>query len=99
MQAYMLLDQPDIKKVLLINADVLSRKVSKRDRNSFPLIGDAACLTVVERSETPANIHAVVNMDGKGAYTLQIPAGGFKIPCSLETSEMKEDENGNFRSL
>jgi len=99
MQAYMLLDQPDIKKVLLINADVLSRKVSKRDRNSFPLAGDAACLTVVERSETPETIHAVMNMDGKGAYTLQIPAGGFKMPCSPETAEMKEDENGNFRSL
>jgi 3-oxoacyl-[acyl-carrier-protein] synthase-3 len=99
MQAYMLLDQPNIKKILLINADVLSRKASKRDRNSFPLAGDAACLTVVERSETPETIHAVVNMDGKGAYTLQIPAGGFKMPCSPETADMKEDENGNFRSL
>jgi 3-oxoacyl-[acyl-carrier-protein] synthase-3 len=99
MQAYMLLDQPDIKKVLLINADVLSRKVSKRDRNSRPLVGDAACLTVVERSETSETIHAVVNMDGKGAYSLQIPAGGFKMPCTSETAEMKEDENGNFRSL
>ena len=98
-QAYMLLDQADIKKVLLINADVLSQKISKRDRNSFPLAGDAACLTVVERSDVPEIINAVVNMDGKGAYTLQIPAGGFKIPCSSETAEMKEDENGNFRSL
>lgn len=99
LQAYMLLDQPDVKKVLLINADVLSRKVSRRDRNSYPLAGDAACLTVVERSETPETIHAVVNMDGRGAYAIQIPAGGFKMPCSSETSGMKEDENGNFRSL
>jgi 3-oxoacyl-[acyl-carrier-protein] synthase-3 len=98
-QAYMLLDQPDIKKVLVMNADVLSRKVSKRDRNSNPLIGDAACITVVERSEKPTDIHAVVNMNGKGAYTLQIPAGGFKMPCTPETAIMKEDENGNFRSL
>ena len=98
-QAYMLLDQPDIKKVLLINADVLSHKVSKRDRNSFPLTGDAACLTVVERSETPEMIYGVVNMDGKGAYTLQIPAGGFRMPSNQATAEMKEDDNGNFRSL
>lgn len=99
MQAYSLLDQQDIKKVLLINADVLSRKVSMHDRNSYPLAGDAACLTIVERSETSGTIHAVVNMDGRGAYAIQIPAGGFKMPCSPETSEMKEDENGNFRSL
>jgi 3-oxoacyl-[acyl-carrier-protein] synthase-3 len=98
-QAYMLLEQPNIKKVILMNADVLSRKVSKQDRNSYPLIGDAAGLTIVERSEKPTTIHAVVNMDGKGAYILQIPAGGFKLPCNTETAEMKEDDNGNFRCL
>jgi 3-oxoacyl-[acyl-carrier-protein] synthase-3 len=98
-QAYMLLEQQSIKKVVLMNADVLSRKVSKRDRNSYPLVGDAACVTVVERSEEPTAIHASINMDGKGAYILQIPAGGFKLPCTTETTEMKEDNNGNFRSL
>ena len=99
LQSYMLLEQPAIKKVVLLNADVLSRKVSKRDRNSNPLTGDAATVTIVERSPEPATIEAVINMNGKGAYTLQIPAGGFKMPCSPETAEMKEDENGNFRSL
>ena len=99
MQAYMLLEQKSIKKVVLMNADVLSRKVSKRDRNSNPLIGDAASITIVERSETPTTINAVLNTDGKGAYILQIPAGGFKSPCSSSTAEMKEDESGNFRSL
>jgi len=99
MQAYMLLDQPCIKKVVLMNADLLSLKVSKQDRNSNPLIGDAATITIVERSEKPTIIQSVVNMNGKGAYTLQIPAGGFKMPCTPETAAMKEDENGNFRSL
>jgi len=98
-QAYMLLEQDSIKKVVLLNADVLSRKVSKRDRNSNPLVGDAACITIVEKGKEPTKINCVLNMDGKGAYALQIPAGGFKIPCSPETTEMKEDENGNLRSL
>ena len=98
-QAYMLLEQEAIKKVILMNADVLSRKVSKRDRNSNPLVGDAACITTVEKSNDPATINAVINMNGKGAYALQIPAGGFKIPCSHDTAEMKEDDNGNFRAL
>jgi len=98
-QAYMLLDQLSIKKVLLLNADVISRKVNKRDRNSNPLTGDAATITVVERSPEPATIQAVLNMDGKGAYVLQIPAGGFKLPCTPKTAEVMEDENGNFRSL
>ncbi|MFR7876155.1 MAG: hypothetical protein ACLU4J_07030 [Butyricimonas paravirosa] len=38
-EAFMLLEQESINKVVLLNADVLSRKVSKRDRNSNPLIG------------------------------------------------------------
>jgi len=97
-QAYMLLEQPEVRKVVLMNADVLSRKVSPRDRNSNPLIGDAACITVVERSAEPTSIHAVVNTDGRGAYTLQIPAGGFKQPCTAETAMMHEDVHGNFRS-
>lgn len=98
-QAYMLLEQSCMNKIVLLNADVLSRKVSKRDRNSNPLIGDAACITIVERSLEPATINAVVNMNGKGSYTIQIPAGGFKLPSNTETAVMKEDENGNFRSL
>ena len=99
LQSYMLLDQPSIKKVVLMNADILSRKVSKRDRNSNPLTGDAATITIIERSSEPVTIQAVLNMNGLGAYTLQIPAGGFKMPCTPETAEMREDENGNFRSL
>ena len=42
-EAFMLLlEQEEVNKVVLLNADVLSRKVSKRDRNSNPLIGDAS---------------------------------------------------------
>jgi 3-oxoacyl-[acyl-carrier-protein] synthase-3 len=43
-QSFMMLEQASINKVALVNADVLSRKVSPKDKNSFPLIGDAACI-------------------------------------------------------
>lgn len=97
-QGFMLLDQPDIKKVVLLNADVLSSKVSKRDRNSNPLIGDAASITILERSNITNSIVCALKMNGQGAFALQIPAGGAKLPNSLETAEMIEDVNGNFRS-
>ena len=51
-EAFMLLEQEEVNKVVLLNADVLSRKVSKRDRNSNPLIGDAATITVIEKSDS-----------------------------------------------
>ena len=47
-QSFMLLEQDSINKVILLNADVLSPIVSKYDRNSNPLIGDGASVTIVE---------------------------------------------------
>ena len=98
-QAFMLLEQEEINKVVLLNADVLSQKVSKRDRNSHPLVGDAASVTIVEKSREQNTIHANVRMDGRAFNVLIIPAGGFKLPSGPETAVMQEDEAGNFRSL
>ena len=94
----MLLEQQAIKKVVLLNADVLSPKVSDQDRNSKPLIGDAAAVTIVERSEEPCTIYANIMMDGTGALALNIPAGGFRMPSTPETAVKVEDAAGNFRS-
>ena len=58
-QAFMLLEQKNINKVVLLNADVLSPKVSKRDRNSNPLIGDGASITVIEKSDKKEQIYAL----------------------------------------
>ncbi|WP_196892001.1 3-oxoacyl-ACP synthase III family protein [Aureivirga marina] len=99
MQAYMLLEQPAISKVVLLNADVLSKKVSKRDRNSHPLIGDGATITVVEKSDDDENIELFMKSDGKGSESLKIPAGGFKMPSTPDTAIMNEDVSGNYRSL
>jgi 3-oxoacyl-[acyl-carrier-protein] synthase-3 len=99
MQAFMLLEQESVNKVVLMNADVLSPKVSIHDRNSKPLIGDAAAITIVEKTDDPEDIHVAVKMDGTGAKALIIPAGGFRMPCSEETAIEHEDEAGNFRSL
>lgn len=97
-QAFLLLEQPSIKKVVMLNADILSPKVSARDRNSKPLVGDAASVTIVEKSSTHNTIHANIKMDGTGALAINIPAGGFRMPCTVDTAEMVEDEAGNFRS-
>lgn len=97
-QAFMLLEQDSVNKVVLMNADVLSSKVSDRDRNSKPLIGDAAAITIVEKCCDNSKIFANVKMDGTGALALNIPAGGFRQPSTSETAMMEEDTSGNFRS-
>jgi 3-oxoacyl-[acyl-carrier-protein] synthase-3 len=98
-QAFMLLEQEEIKKVILLNADVLSRKVSKKDRNSNPLIGDAASVTVVEKTDMLGTIFGNLKMNGEGSGALMIPAGGFRIPSTAETAIMTADTAGNLRSL
>ena len=97
-QAFLLLDQESVRKVVLINVDVMSRKVSPRDRNSYPLIGDAASIAIVERSGDPAPIHANLKMDGTRREALMIPAGGFRTPSSPETAVLEDDGENNFRS-
>ena len=97
-QSFLLLEQPAIKKVVLMNADVLSPKVSDQDRNSKPLIGDAAAITIVEKCENENPIYANIKMDGTGAMVLNIPAGGFRMPSTPETAVMVQDSAGNFRS-
>jgi len=97
-QAFLLLEQDEINKVVLLNADILSLKVSKRDRNSNPLIGDGASVTILEKSENANVIYANIKMDGTAFDALIVPAGGFKTPSTPETAEMVEDQNGNFRS-
>lgn len=97
-QAFSLLEQPSINKAVLLNADVLSRKVSKRDRNSNPLVGDGASVTVIEKANTGSIIWGNLKMDGRGADALMIPAGGMRMPSTPETAQMEEDANGNFRA-
>ncbi len=97
-QAFFLLEQPSVKKVVLMNADVLSPKVSDQDRNSKPLIGDAASITIVEKTNDDSTVYANIKMDGTGAFALNIPAGGFRMPSTPETAVMVQDEAGNWRS-
>lgn len=98
MQSFMLLEHMN-KKVLLVNGDVLSHKVSSRDRNDFPLIGDAATICILENAESDVPIYYEMNMDGTRAEALIIPAGGFRMPSNEQTSVMTDQGDGNFRSL
>ena len=99
MQSFMLLDHMQDKKIVLINGDVLSHKVSKKDRNDFPLIGDGTTVTIVENSVIDKPIYFEMNNDGSRGDALKIPAGGFRMPSTPETAELVDQGDGNYRSL
>lgn len=99
-QAFSFLEQEEINKVVLLNADVISGKVSKKDRSGYPLIGDAAAITIIEKDSNRNNkIIGNIKMDGSKYDAIIMPAGGLKIPYSNETSIEKVDSDGNVRSL
>jgi 3-oxoacyl-[acyl-carrier-protein] synthase-3 len=96
-QAYQLLASTSIDKVAIITADVLSSKVSESDRNSRPLIGDAATITIVGRAKDESKSYFNIRMDGTNGMALCVPAGASRIPYSSDTSKVYEDDAGNFR--
>jgi len=97
-QAFSLLNQESINRVALVNVDVLSRKVNRQDRNSFPLIGDAASIAIIDKG-AGEEIWANLKMDGARREALMIPAGGMRLPSSPETAEVRDAGDNNFRSL
>lgn len=99
-QGLMLLDHIKNKKVVVISADVLSKKVSHQDRNSYPLVGDAAGIAVLENCEEENAIFTIIRNNGSMGDALTIPAGGSRMPCNEETAKLIDrDNDGNLRSL
>lgn len=75
-----------IRNALVIGTETLSRLVDWNDRNTCILFGDGAGAFVLQaREERGGLISAVMRSDGSGGDLLYIPAGGSRIPASVET--------------
>ncbi len=98
-EAFLLLEHIPDKKILLVNGDVLSRKISRKDRNDFPLTGDAVTITILENDKNTGTTYCEMYMDGSRGDALKIPAGGFRIPSTDETGILMDQGDGNFRAL
>jgi len=72
---------------LVIGVEVLTRIVNWQDRETCVLLGDGAGAAVVQASRKPNQgiIAGVLGADGSGGQDLYMPAGGSRIPASLES--------------
>lgn len=95
--AFMTLNSLHDKKVLLIAGDILSAKVSTRDRASRPITGDAVTISIIENTKDDNPVWCSLKNDGKDAFAVYIPAGGTRMPITPETTKEEEDEFGNWR--
>lgn len=74
------------KKVLVIGAETLSTIVDWSDRNTAILFGDGAGAVVLGETSPGYGILGVdLGAEGAGGDLLKVPAGGSRMPTTLET--------------
>ena len=74
------------KKVLVIGAETLSKILNWKDRNTCVLFGDGAGAVVLGETKPGCGIIGVhLGADGAGGKFLSLPAGGSRIPASVES--------------
>jgi 3-oxoacyl-[acyl-carrier-protein] synthase-3 len=73
---------------LVIGSETLSRLIDWNDRTTCVLFGDGAGAVVLQASEKPGGLLSFsLHADGSGSDSLIVPAGGSRLPASLETIE------------
>lgn len=79
------------KKVLVIGADTMSRIIDYTDRSTCVLFGDGAGAMLVEATgdDSMGLIDFINEIDGSGAPYLFMPAGGSRMPPSVETVQKR----------
>ncbi len=77
--------QVGYEHVLLVGAETLSRIIDPLDRTTTVLFGDGAGAAVLARSDEPSLLAWDLGCDGSAASLLEIPAGGSRMPASVET--------------
>jgi 3-oxoacyl-[acyl-carrier-protein] synthase-3 len=82
------------EKVLVIGSDTMSRIIDYTDRNTCVLFGDAAGAMLIEpvdAQDDPGTgfIDFLGEIDGSGGDYLKMPAGGSRIPASVESVEKR----------
>lgn len=92
-----LMQNGSIKKGLLLAGDTPTKFCSKDDKSTFPLFGDAGTATAFEYSEGAEPIRFALQTDGSGYKAIIINAGGYRVPVSKDSLEMKDHGEGKMR--
>lgn len=79
------------KNVLVIGAEILSRILDMKDRNTCVLFGDGAAAAVVSEVEEGYGIlSSYLGAEGEDTETLRVPSGGSAKPVTHETIDNRE---------
>lgn len=86
-----------VKRVLLLDGETFSKIVNKRDKVDWPLYGDGATATLVEKGDFEPSTF-ILQSDGAGEEAVKIFGGGMRNPVTADSVVEREREEGNIRN-
>ena len=88
LMAYNFLQQPGINNVMIMVGETLTKMISMQDKGTGKLLGDAGTVAVLGKGEQYGESFFSMNTDGAHLNSVILPAGGARIPSSLETMKL-----------
>jgi len=86
-----------VNRVLLLDGETFSKIVNKRDKVDWPLYGDAATATLVEKGNFDESVF-ILKSDGAGEDAVKIPSGGMRNQVTTDSLVETVREDGNIRN-
>lgn len=86
-----------VNRVLLLDGETFSKIVNKRDKVDWPLYGDGATATLVEKGDFEESVF-ILRSDGSGEDAVKIPGGGMRNPVISQSVIESVREEGNVRN-
>lgn len=86
-----------VNRVLLLDGETFSKICNKKDKVDWPLYGDAATATLVEKGDFEDSTF-ILKSDGSGYDAVYIPDGGMRNPVTEKSLLETVREEGNLRN-
>ena len=86
-----------VNRVLLLDGETFSKIVNKRDKVDWPLYGDGATATLIEKGDFEESVF-ILRSDGAGENAVKIPGGGMRNRTTAESVIETLREEGNIRN-
>jgi 3-oxoacyl-[acyl-carrier-protein] synthase-3 len=93
-----LMKASNIKRGLLLAGDTISKIVSKNDKSTYPLFGDAGSATGIELLYNSSTLFFDLGSDGEGYQTIIVPDGGSRNKYHYKSLESKKLDAGIERN-
>lgn len=87
-----------LKRGIFLAGDTISKLVSKQDKSTYPLFGDAGSATAFEIDNDESGIYFDLGTDGSGYQSIIVPSGGARNVVEINSLNQIEFDSGISRN-